>query len=316
MIHVAIHPSQFPEQVRADLLRSLRSRKIQHKFLYDSYKQAQKWLSVHEAHSPARKDPRVLAVYDEAFAWVAARFARRSVHVVGLGCGGGQKDAALLERLKSAGSATTYSPVDVSVPLVITAGLRAKPFANIATGLVCDLEKVDDPWEELSTSTEQRVLTLFGIIPNCEPDVILPRLRTLMTDRDMLVMSANLAPGPDYREGVKRVLPQYENAETSDWLLTCLYELGVERADGELNFGTEQCASGLLRIRADFHFTRDRAVSFGEDSVVFRAGQRVRLFFSYRYTPELLKRVLSENGLAVTQEWIAEEEGVFAVAKK
>lgn len=316
MIHVpiAVHSSQFPEQVRADLLRSLRTREIQHKFHYDSYKQSQKWLAVHEAHSPARNDPRVLAIYDEAFAWVATRFPRQHVHVIGLACGGGQKDAALLERLKAADKTLTYSPIDVSVPLVITAALRARPFASLAAGGIQDLERSDLPDEEMGTFVrEPRVLTFFGMIPNCEPDVILPRVRKALGHVDGLLISANLAPSRDYREGVKRVLPQYDNAETSDWLLTFLYDLGVERGDGELKFDMEQCASGLLRIRADFCLKRDRVVKLGEEAIAFTAGERVRLFFSYRYTPELLKQVLSKHNLSVIEEWASEEEGVFAV---
>ena len=57
LANVTIHSSQFPENVRRDLLRSLRARRINHKFHYDSYKQAQKWLALHEACSPSRTDP-------------------------------------------------------------------------------------------------------------------------------------------------------------------------------------------------------------------------------------------------------------------
>src|SRR5438270_11095385 len=57
LAEVRIHPSQFPEAVQSDLLESLRSRKINHKFHYDSVKQTQKWLALHEACSPARTEP-------------------------------------------------------------------------------------------------------------------------------------------------------------------------------------------------------------------------------------------------------------------
>ena len=54
--HVVIHASQFPENVRRDLLASLRTRKINHKFHYDSVKQTQKWLALHQIYSPSRND--------------------------------------------------------------------------------------------------------------------------------------------------------------------------------------------------------------------------------------------------------------------
>jgi L-histidine Nalpha-methyltransferase len=316
VIHVAIHPSQFPDQVRADLLKSLRARAIQHKFHYESYKQAQKWLAVHEAHSPARNDSGCAAVYDEAFRWAAGKFQRADVCVIGLGCGGGHKDAALLGCLKTAGIRPVYSAVDVSLSLVIMARLRAAGFAESTTGLVCDLEMADGIQDQLcGCRAAQRVLTFFGMIPNSEPDVILPRLRKLLRRGDVLLMSANLAPGADYAAGVKRVLPQYDNAQTADWLLTFLYDVGVEPGDGKIDFSIEQGAADLLRIWADFEFQRARTVKLGDETVQFAAGERVRLFYSYRYTPERLKSVLAKFDFTISEQWItpSEEEGVFAV---
>ncbi len=95
-IEILVHPSQFPAAVHQELIRSLRDRALNHKFHYDTYKQAQKWLAVHEAYSPARNDADCLSMYDKAFAAAASRYAGKSVHLVGLGCGGGQKDRRLI----------------------------------------------------------------------------------------------------------------------------------------------------------------------------------------------------------------------------
>src|SRR3954466_3861314 len=99
-VSVVIHQSQFPENVRRDLLESLRSRKINHKFHYDSIKQTQKWLALHRAYSPSRTDPDCERIYDDAFAAATAQVTGDSVHVLGLGCGGGQKDSRLLKLLQ------------------------------------------------------------------------------------------------------------------------------------------------------------------------------------------------------------------------
>ena len=61
---ISIHESQFPENVRCDLIASLRTRKINHKFHYDSVKQTQKWLALHQAiYSPSRNDADCAATY-------------------------------------------------------------------------------------------------------------------------------------------------------------------------------------------------------------------------------------------------------------
>src|ERR1700749_1879583 len=103
LVNVAIHSSQFPEKVRADLLESLRTRAVNHKFHYDSVKQTQKWLALHQAHSPSRNDADCAAIYDKAFAAVSKRIESKEIHLIGLGCGGGQKDTRLLRLLKEQG---------------------------------------------------------------------------------------------------------------------------------------------------------------------------------------------------------------------
>ena len=47
------------------------------------------------------------------------------------------------------------------------------------------------------------MITFFGMIPNFEPQDILPKLAKLIRRQDTLLFSANLAPGADYAVGVK-----------------------------------------------------------------------------------------------------------------
>ena len=83
---VLIDPSQFPGAVQNDLVTSLRTREVNHKFHYLTYQQAEKWLAVHDVFSPGRKDPDCQAIYDKAFT-AAAKC--NLAELVGLGCGGG-----------------------------------------------------------------------------------------------------------------------------------------------------------------------------------------------------------------------------------
>ena len=344
---VRIHVSQFPENVRRDLHASLRARRINHKFHYDSVKQTQKWLALHQAHSPARNDADCRAVYDRAFQAAAAKIKSQVVHVIGLGCGGGQKDTQLLKLLKKGGREVVYTPCDVSTAMVLVARrttLAVVP-ENKCFPFVCDLATADDLPQLLATR-HRSLVTFFGMIPNFEPQIILPKLAALVRPKDFLLFSANLAPGSDYVAGVKRILPQYDNPLTRDWLLTLLDDLGVGRSDGELCFKIETCsrrrgdvlaekstghssqskdapgraalplpAAGteLKRIVADFQFARSRRIEVAGERFDFRAGDDLRLFFSYRYTPGRVREILARHGLAIHEQWItkSEEEGVF-----
>ena len=144
--NITIHASQFPDAVRRDLLASLRTRRVNHKFHYDSVKQTQKWLALHQACSPTRNDADCQVVYQKSFAAAAAQVKTKKVHVIGLGCGGGQKDTRLLKQLKRRGKEVFYTPCDVSAAMVLTArqtALAVLPEINCFP-FVCDLATADD----------------------------------------------------------------------------------------------------------------------------------------------------------------------------
>lgn len=314
--NVLIDSSQFPEQVRRGLLESLRSRQINHKFHYDSYKQAQKWLALHEAYSPARQDVDCLRIYDEAFR-AAINRTQKNVHVIGLGCGGGQKEAALLKLLKEQGGESLYSPSDVSVALVLVARTNATGLVDDAScwPVVCDLARAKDIQKlfDQNKSDLPRIITFFGMIPNFEPDAIVAKLRSLLRGDDLLLFSANLAPGGDYESGVQQILPQYDNDLTKDWLLTLLLDLGVERGDGEVQFSIEETSAGYRRVVGNFLFNVPREIWLESERFVFKAGDRIRLFFSYRYQPKQIVELLRGQGIDVINQFVTKsgEEGVF-----
>ncbi len=326
MTNVAIDASQFPAAVLQDLLTSLRTRQVNHKFHYDSVKQTQKWLALHAAFSPSRTDPDCAATYDAAFREAAASLDSTRVRLVSLGCGGGQKDLRLLTLLNEADTQASYVPSDVSVAMVLTArALVETRFPRMACWpFVCDLARSDTLPEMLrqvgqpqSGDRTARLVTFFGMIPNFEPSVILPRLAGLLRKDDSLLFSANLAPGRDYTKGVRGILPLYDNELTREWLMTFLLDLGVERKDGELRFSITEGEAGLKRVTAVFHFVRKREVRVDNESFKFAAGDAIRLFFSYRHTPKRVRDLLLEYGLEVRKEWITKsrEEGVFLVRR-
>ena len=324
LVQVAIHTSQFPENVRRDLLESLRTRRVNHKFHYDSVKQTQQWLALHQACSPSRTDADCAATYDRSFAAVAARVDSPRVHLIGLGCGGGQKDARLLKLLRASGRSIFYTPSDVSTAMVLEARRTATAVVqgDNCLPLVCDLASADDlpvVLDMLQVPGAARLLTFFGMIPNFEPSVILPRLAGLVRLADYLLFSANLASGADYAAGVRRILPLYDNVLTRDWLMTFLLDLGVAANDGEFGFTIEEDpgGSGLKRVAAYFRFARPRKIQVEAEQFQFASGEAIRLFYSWRHTPALVQAMLGQHGLNVLDQWITKsgEEGVFLVSR-
>jgi len=316
---ISIHKSQFPVNVRRDLLQSLRARKINHKFHYDSVKQTQKWLALHQIHSPTRNDKNCRAIYEQSFEAAAAKIKSKSVHVIGLGCGGGQKDTRLLKLLKARRKEIFYTPCDVSSAMVLTArktALSVLPETNCFP-CVCDLATADGLNKFLVTR-HSSLVTFFGMIPNFEPQEILPKLASLIRPEDFLLFSANLAPGKNYAAGLEKILPQYDNPPTRDWLMTFLLDLGIEKTDGEMRFEIKAGGLNLKRVVANFHFKCARQIKMDAAVFNFKSGETIRLFFSYRYTPERVRQTLARHKLEVCGQWIAnsEEEGVFLCRRK
>ena len=322
-VKVDIHPSQFPDKIQRDLIASLRTRRVNHKFHYDSAKQTQKWLALHEFHSPARYDAECQTTYDRAFAAAVAQIKARQVHLIGLGCGGGQKDVQLMKQLKARGKLFSYTPCDVSVAMVLVARHAACALVQSKNcfPFVCDLATADslpELFAHAPMAKAPRLITFFGMIPNFEPRKILPKLTDLLRPNDCLLFSANLAPSDDYAAGMRKILPQYDNPLTHDWLMAFLFDLGVERQDGRLCFSIKTGGLGLQRVVARFHFQRARRIKVGDRKFSFARGDSIRLFFSYRYTPALIRKLLERHDLDVFGEWIAKsaEEGVFFCRRK
>jgi len=319
LAQVWIHESQFPANVRWDLLESLRRRRINHKFHYDSVKQAQRWLELHKAYSPYVTDPGCASIYDQAFEAVTQKLPASILHLVGLGCGGGQKETNLIRLLTKAGKKMIYTPSDVSSALVLLARQAALEIVDPKNcfPLVLDLATAGDLQSVLKESPAgetPKLVTLFGMLPNFEPNNLLPQLCALIGPGDHLLLSANLAPGDDYAKGVERVLPLYDNRMTREWLLTFLFDLGVAREDGYVEFVIEDDVENKLkRIAAYFVFRLRCVIQIDFDSFTFNPGDSIRLFFSYRHQPQLLHTLLRQFGLNVAQEWVnsSQEEGVF-----
>ena len=301
---------------------------MNHKFHYDTPKQALRWLRVHEAFSPARQDSSCQAAYRFGAAAAARLLGRGDVEVVSLGCGGGQKELDLLRALRASGAArrVRYVPTDVSVSLALIAreaALSTGMSAADCAPLVLDLAQAEDWGRALCsvlTPGVRRVVTFFGMLPNFSQVDVLPRLAGLLEAQDVLLVSANLAPGKNYAAGVRKILPSYDNALTAEWLITVLADLGVGADDGGMEFRVAPCpeGSGLLRVEANFIFRRACTLHYCGREWRCKRGERFGLFFSYRHTPDRVRDLFGRHGLGVQAQWLnlAGDEGVFLVQRR
>jgi len=348
-INVAIHRSAQPDEFMASLRRSFERRSIDPKFHYTSARQAQTWLALHKKYSPYASGLHGGDVYEMASTWAADNLPGSAVRLVSVACGGAGKELRLMKSLRRAGKEIFATVSDISVPLVIQgyrtlaaenvlAGIQAVAFDLIESGDLNEILKInvagkvdlshpdgqsscphpvcDHPLPSEWAREDQHIVTCFGLMPNVEPLAIGARLASLRCPRGVLLVGANLVPELNYQQGTRDILGQYDNVETLGWLSLLLTDYGFEPGDGEITFSVEPCASlpELLQIVAQFHLVKSRTIEVAGSELKFSAGEKLRLFFSNRYTPALLRRVFEKSNLKILNEWVSagEDEGIIA----
>lgn len=323
-VTLTVHDSQYPARIAAQLCEGLRRRHLSSKFLYDSPAQAQRWLAYHQAFSPSRTEPDLLALYHQAFFAALTMLQGSPLHYVSLGCGGGLKDTLLLQQTRAQGFRVGFTPTDVSTALVLETMLRVQQaLPGLASApLVVDLETAPDLAGFLTQhetvfangSPCRRLFTCFGLLPNFVYDSFLPYLRRLMRPTDVLLLSANLSPGV-YQEAMTRILPQYDNPFAHTWFAGLLDSLGFTATQIQLIVGTQVLdnAGHIWQIQAAAHMMQPLTCMLAGESFPFRAGEQLHLFFSNRFTPQIMPQVLRAAGLAVMDTFLfdSQEEAIY-----
>ena len=297
-----IHPSQSIAQVEKERSVCISKRNIAAKFHYQTKSQAALWLKLHEEYAPQEC---LFSTYIDAAKFLAAAWPHTNGSLVALGCGGGEKDVAILKTLPAD---TVFLATDVSEELAIQATqLALKTESNtILDPLVFDLATADNLPEFIDQYVgPNRIYTFFGIIPNFPPKNILPQLRALLRPGDHLLLSANLNPA-----GMDAILPQYDNQLTRSWLAEFPRNHGAKKGEVHVSIKPDNC---LKYISASFLFLEPCVMEADGDCFQFKSGDSLQLFVSYRYTVNSLTKTLRAHGIQIKKSFTSKnaEEGVF-----
>jgi L-histidine Nalpha-methyltransferase len=340
------HQSQNPSKWSIGLIEGLRDGRIPHKYHYDSPKQVDRWLKLHEAYSPARQEISAQTIYQDAILSSLERAQSQGQQlpewVIGLGCGGGWKDKIAVDAIEQAGIEPKYLAVDVGPAMTWTAVDFIREAEDksqwgksqrLTAALTIDLEKTLD-WGKVFDAwrgQQQRdcaCFTLFGMVPNWEPAFALKGLATAMRPNDLAWVSFNLGPDTNPQRGAEKVLSQYENEATESWLRTLLEDMDFPMNAGSLQWSIQLVnyrGLEVRRIQCDFVFSKDQVWTGLGESWNWKAGAKIRLFFSCRYTVEQARELIRLESVEenfdrsvqwkIDGEWISAsgEEGVFAI---
>lgn len=297
---------------------------MNHQFHYQSYTQAERWLALHQLYSPSRQDSNCERIYQDAFA-SCAQHVSDSAQVIGLGCGGGRKDALLLSSLNQSYAKLRYVAADVSPSLVMQAlshvNETLKESKTVSSrGLVADFmtaEDLNEYWLLNATEKETHIFSFLGMLPNFNLSSSLNRLSQWLRKGDWLIISANLAPGIDYQAGCETIFPLYDNFETKQWLLTVMQELGFQLNVTDLSI-TIQGHEGIKRIEAWITFPQATSITYQNENFTFAQNEKFLLFYSNRFQPDKLEIQLQQMNLSLVSSHLtqSQEEGVWALRKE
>ncbi|MSO44614.1 MAG: hypothetical protein EXQ74_04825 [Thermoleophilia bacterium] len=312
MPEIRVHESVTPAAQHAWLVAGLESGRVDNRAHYLSERASGRWRDLAAAHSPTADECDGLRAYDEAARSVIAELAGRvsTVHVVGVACGNGVKEQRLLGALRGAGVPhLVATPVDVSIPLVgIAAGaMAAVPGVAVTHAVAVDISVTPDLSPLVDRRPGMRVVTLFGAIATLGSGAIGPAV-SLLAPGDLLIVSGNLLPG---RPGARGdVIAQYDNAATRHWLQAVQDDIDMTAA-GDIVFRWDDTGDAL-GIVGEITPQHSVVANVGDVTVTLLAGAPVRVFVSYRHTPDDLRVTLAEQGLRVVHMAISPsgEEGV------
>jgi len=258
------------------------------------------WKKVHLACSPFLHRTELQRLYRLPSTRIRKHFGRRSYSLLALGCADGTKESLLLKKLPKP---TYLLALDTNLSLARRAIRRLPAFQKSAhrTDLTSSISL---KFLSSRLSTHPTLITLFGVLPNLNPLPLLRSIRRFMKKDDLLLFSANLAPGIKGRSGAVRVLPLYDNRPTRNWLNAAILRYRPKLPKGHLEFGVfpDPKQKTLARIEA-------RWMNNHMPIVVFSSRRPTRL---------QVESWIQASGLRRLKRWIEPrgEEGVWLVTRK
>ncbi|HEX7926262.1 MAG TPA: L-histidine N(alpha)-methyltransferase [bacterium] len=321
---ITVHESRAPEKRAGALRQALQAHRLPGHVLYEGPGQAQRWLAYHQAWSPSRTEAALQALYREACGMAVGALGG-PLHAVSLGCGGGRKDGDLLDAVPAAMRAGShYTPLDASAALVteVSEHVKLRHPGVTQHPIEADLE-AEPPlrtWlDDQDGGTLARLFSCFGMIPNFDAETFPRYLASLVRAQDGLLFSANLSPG-GFAVDRDRILRQYDNPEARAWYRGALEALGIASADYTLTLTATPLVQDGSRwqIAADATTLRRVRAKTGGVTHPLPEGERLRVFFSNRFTPNAIAALLASAGLIVTKSWMhaTGEEGIFWCRRK
>ncbi|MBT4937069.1 hypothetical protein HON22_04070, partial [Candidatus Peregrinibacteria bacterium] len=232
---------------------------------------------------------------------------------ISLGIGNGKKDKIVIKELMKK-SKVKYFPIDISLDM-LEEGMRSISDSIIeTTAYISDFKNLSDITERVRKSNNVPLLMsiLGNTLGNFGQIEILNTLKRGMTDKDFLLIESTMRKevgSKIHGEDIKKIVEDYNNSDFEDFAFTPLKKAGFKLNDGiiEVEYGPNPFYPKLSSIEVWFHLSKDKIVNYEGSEIVFKKGERIRLYVSHKYTKENLYELLDGNGFEVLFFNLSEE---------
>lgn len=276
-----------------EFVASFRARRLAEKFFYWFPLSVRAWLDLcsdGDYRNYVRSRSLIARGADE----LAGLVGPGPLEALSLGSGQGDKDRILLDALRDHGAEVRYVPLDSSQALLELACAEAAAGGIRATGIKADFT---DP-EHLAAvapgpETPRRLMMLIGnTLGAVDPIAFARDLRALLRPTDLLLVDGEL-----YSGGV--TMAGYDNPINRRFAWAPLRAVGIGEDDGTLVFenASDPRLPGLHLIPKHFRAGRDTTALMGGEPLPLRAGERLEMNHSYKYSPEAFDRILGDAAL-------------------
>jgi L-histidine Nalpha-methyltransferase len=311
---IPVHTLLTENAIAEDFVSSLRARRLAEKFFYWFPLSVRAWLALC-SDGAYRNFVRSRSLIARSAKDLANLVESRTVEVVSLGSGQGDKDLILLQSIAARGARVRYLPVDASQALLEMACGAALAVGIWAQAIKADFTRAEHlaelaPGEE----TPPRLVLLLGnTLGAFDPLAEARALRAMLRPQDRLIVDGEIYAGGQTVAG-------YDNPLNRRFAWAPLESVGISEADGEIVFQdvTDDRLPGLHPLRKHFRAGRDLQVRLAGETLAIGAGEAVAMNHSYKYAAGTFLRILEDAGLAVRWHGTSDDERfqmVLAAAK-
>src|SRR3954451_18303426 len=222
------------------------------------------------------------------------------VAVISLGAGDGSQDVTLIKALQAVSLDVDYFPVDASQGLLEMACAAAEDEEFDTLGLKADVSSPMHLVLAADASENPKLFLLCGnTLGGFDPLEQVRYLSQCMHEGDRLIVDAEIY-------GATTAISSLDTPVGQRFAFAFLASLGITKDDGILHFEErrDERHEGLIVITRQFQTARDLRLTVVDREITLQRGERVGLSFSYTYSLEAFRWVLSEHGgLKILEEF-------------